>query len=179
MLDVEYSSYFNPTGHCVEKDLEWKFIKVKHGHLKNEKVHEVSKILLHPKFARPKIPHMQYDIAILKLEAPVQTTNFFLCLPSNNQDQYVGQNVAAMGWGLTSLDHIAPSKVMKAASYTVMDNPSCRKAFENRSNEFHKAKDPLAPYVFFYLHPYVICAMSNKPKSSACMGDSGGRFFNN
>jgi hypothetical protein len=84
-----------------------------------------------------------------------------------------------MGWGLTSLDHIAPSKVMKAASYTVMDNPSCRKAFENRSNEFHKAKDPLAPYVFFYLHPYVICAMSNKPKSSACMGDSGGRFFNN
>jgi len=158
--------------------LEWKFIEVKHGNLKNEKIHKVSKTILHPKYARPKIPHVQYDIAILKLETPVQTTNFFLCLPSNNQDQYVGQNVTAMGWGLTAPDEgLALSKVMKATSYTVMENPLCRKAFEIRYNEVKQQKDPLAPYFYFNLHPYVICAMSNKPKSMACFGDSGGRFF--
>jgi hypothetical protein len=43
-----------------------------------------------------------YDIAILKLASPVERSNGFVCLPTNDLDQFVGADVTASGWGTTS-----------------------------------------------------------------------------
>jgi hypothetical protein len=52
-----------------------------------------------------------YDIAILKLASPVEMSYGFVCLPTNKIDQFVGANVTASGWGLTSADATETSKV--------------------------------------------------------------------
>ena len=87
---------------------------------------KVSKAIIHPKYKNPELGPVHYDIAILKLASPIQTTKFFVCLPKNNQDQYVGQNVTAIGWGLTSSEATETSEFLMAASFTVMHNERCR-----------------------------------------------------
>jgi hypothetical protein len=143
---------------------------------KGENVCKVSKAILHPKYKHPYWPPVQYDIAILKLASPIQTTKFFACLPRNNQDQYVGQNVTAMGWGLTSIETGKTSEFLMAASFTVLDNNRCREAFEKRFNDNIARENPKPPYYYFPMYPFIICA--EHPKVAACFADSGGWFLN-
>ena len=130
------------TGHCVsEEEAPWNYIEVVQYNEKRENTFKVSKAILHPLYSHPKMPPVQYDIAILKLATPVQTTNFFVCLPNNNLDQFVGQNVTAMGWGVTEINLHGPSStsnVLKAASFTIMNNPKCREAYEKHYNDLEK-----------------------------------------
>jgi hypothetical protein len=56
------------------------------------------------------IPHI-FDIAILKLANPIRTSNVFVCLPTNDLDQFAGTNATASGWGLTSETSNEMSKV--------------------------------------------------------------------
>jgi hypothetical protein len=86
--------------------IPWKYITVIH----KENTLEVSKAIPHPKY-NFAIPPIEYDIAILKLAAPVTTTNFFVCLPSNDLDQFLGVKVTASGWGKTSAKETEASKV--------------------------------------------------------------------
>ena len=172
--------YSGVTGHCVSKDeAPWNYMEVVQYNEKKQNTFKVSKAILHPLYSHPKIPPVQYDIAILKLATPVQTTNFFVCLPHNNLDQFVGQNVTGMGWGVTEINLHGPtstSNVLKAASFTIMNNPKCREAFEKRYNEIKKERDPHAPHVNFKMYPFIICAETNKPNTSTCYADSGGMY---
>jgi hypothetical protein len=68
---------------------------------------------LHCFNARSALIPVLYDIAILKLASPIQMSNGFVCLPINKIDQFVGANVTASGWGLTSADDTEPSKVIR------------------------------------------------------------------
>ncbi len=68
---------------------------------------------LHCFNARSALIPVLYDIAILKLASPVQMSNGFVCLPTDKFNQFVGANVTASGWGLTSADDTEPSKVIR------------------------------------------------------------------
>ena len=154
-------------------------MKVVQQEHKKESEYKVSNVILHPKYDSPKKPPAQYDIAILKLAAPVHFSNFFVCLPRNNKDQLVGQNVTAIGWGRTKFDSTSVSKVLRAASFSVMENYECREIFEKRLNEIAKKKDPNATHIDYNLHPYILCADPRNTNYSTCNGDSGGKFYKN
>ena len=139
-----------------------------------ENIIKVSNAILHPKYKHPEWPPIQYDIAILQLASPIQTTKFFICLPKNNQDQYVGQNVTAIGWGLTSSEATETSEFLMAASFTVMHNERCREAFEKRFNQKMKEMNPNSTFYYYPMYPFIICA--EHLYRAACIGDSGGRF---
>ncbi len=169
---------FGSIGHCVENSsFPWNYVEVVHQDNKMENILNVSKVILHPLYESPKLQPVNYDIAILKLAAPIQTTKFFVCLPRNNQDQYVGQNITAIGWGITSYDTKVASKVLKATSFTVIHNFKCREAIEKHMNKIWKHIKPNnATHLYFKMFPFIICGESANIKSSTCAGDSGGRF---
>ena len=72
---------------------------------------EVSKVTVHPKCAPSIMIPTIFDVAILKLANPTRTSNVFVCLPTNDLDQFVGANATASGWGLTSATANETSKV--------------------------------------------------------------------
>jgi hypothetical protein len=86
--------------------LPWKYVRVVH---KNHTL-EVSDVLTHPNYDLYVLP-LRYDIAILKLATPVTTTKFFVCLPSNDLDQFIGVKMTASGWGKTASEDKHGSKV--------------------------------------------------------------------
>ncbi len=86
---------------------EWIHLKVVHREIYSE----VSKVIVHPKYAMSMmIPHI-FDVALLKLANPIRTSNVFVCLPNNDLDQFVGAIATASGWGLTSAISNETSKV--------------------------------------------------------------------
>ena len=66
---------------------------------------EVSELIFHPKFNKTIGPK-PYDIAILRLAAPIKAAHFFLCLPPNDLDQFIGIKGTVSGWGYTSGDKV-------------------------------------------------------------------------
>lgn len=150
---------------------------------KKDKTYKISKVIIHPKFDMktfsPNLPTLSlYDFAILRLDTPAQSNKFFPCLPKHNTDMHVGANGTASGWGQAEMMKKQPSKVLKSAQVTVISNMQCAKSLL----ESYGMKIPLItlkPLIDGGYFNFLICADGKKTKSTACYGDSGGRFLKN
>ena len=98
-----------PSGHCFESEPEPKWIYVKVTHKEN--ILDVSKVIHHPLFNGTVMTPYPYDIAILKLATPIKTTHFFVCLPTNDLDLFMGITATTSGWGITRPEEEVPSNV--------------------------------------------------------------------
>jgi len=100
------------------------------------------------------------DIAILKLDRDADLDDYAVipaCLPSNENELYVGRTAKASGWGRISLRG-STSDVLKETDVTILaqSDQKCKWSGE-------KARDK---------PPTQMCAYRNK--TSTCFGDSGG-----
>jgi secreted trypsin-like serine protease len=174
-------SFVLTAAHCVTppKNTQWKYIEVLlHDPIsKKDTIYKVLNYIIHPKYSSYALPLLD-DLALLKLEAPVQNGNNFACLPNNDEDRFVGANVTVTGWGSTkSFDPVfekpTPSKVLKSAFFIVIPNSVCSEIFDRKINELVQQIIPGAHIPLTVPHQ-IICADGQSTNSIACKGDSGG-----
>ena len=180
-------NYVLTAAHCVRPliIIEWKSISVLlyDPISKKNSSFEVQKYIVHPEFGKTmKIPVVN-DIALLKLKVPVQNAKNFACLPKNDEDQFVGANATATGWGVTEVIgdepdfKPSPSNVLKSAFLKVIPNSDCSKVFEKFFNEELQKLMPGSPHVSITVTPNTICADGQSSNSKPCKGDSGGKLL--
>ena len=172
-------SFVLTAAHCVyiQGKTKWKYIKVlQHDPIsKKDYFFDVQNIIAHPQFAENG-PVLINDIALLKLKVPVINAKNFACLPTNDNDEFVGANATATGWGLTEVItdmNQKPTKVLKSATLKVLSNPVCTDVFDKLINE---KMHPDAPHVFVKITHATICADGQIFNSQTCRGDSGGKY---
>jgi secreted trypsin-like serine protease len=135
---------------------------------KTDSTFEVSDVIPHPHFNSEAKTH---DFAILKLALPIN--NFFVCLPSDDQDQLVGANITISGWGKTSPNASVLSRVLKSAFVTGISNSDCSEIYAKTVNETEKTEKNETNHPL-PLDPTIICVDGQLTQSSSCSGDSGG-----
>ena len=175
-------SFVLTAAHCLtlNKNTEWKNMEVSlHDPVtKKDTIFKVLNSIAHPNYGSgSKLPEIN-DLALLKLEAPVQNGNNFACLPNNDQDLFVGANVTITGWGLTEViveNAVEPkiSDVLKSAFFIVIPNSVCSEIFDRKINELVQQIIPGAHIPITVPHK-IICADGQSTNSIACKGDSGG-----
>jgi len=126
----------------------------------NRQVFKVKRFIKRQDFIRKTL---QNDIAILELSKDIKFSNAVLpvCLPTNQEEEYVGQSATITGWGATIAYEDKPPKnqafsdILKETSVTVLN-----------STDVNCARDSLNDSVT------KLCAY--KEGTDACQGDSGG-----
>ena len=104
--------------------------------------------MLHPKYNHKK--SKRHDLALLKMDAPVNTSVYVpICLPGLDT-KYIGTEVWVLGWGHTQ-EGGAVSDTLQELKMTVVEDHVC-------SNHFPGEE---------------LCAGGDRGKDS-CQGDSGG-----
>jgi secreted trypsin-like serine protease len=179
-------SFVLTAAHCVipPDNVEWKYMEVLlHDPIaKKDTILKVLNSIAHPNYGGGfKIP-LTDDIALLKLEAPVQHGNNFACLPNNDENLFVGANVTITGWGLTEVivenaEKPKPSEVLKSAFFIVIPNSLCTDIVDKKINELIQQKFPGAPHQPVKIPDEIICADGQSTNSIACKGDSGGFIY--
>lgn len=100
-----------------------------------------------------RIPHPQYkvsslyhDIALIKLEKPVEITQFArpACLYSNREIQ--AKKAIAIGWGLTSIGGPS-SDVLLKVTLDLFDHSTCNKTYKKQISR--KLKDGIIDDIHF------------------------------
>jgi len=168
-------NYVLTAAHCVENNIKMKVV-IQQPLLKKNATYDVSDVITHPKFGR-QTSLIIYDFAILKLKVPVNETNFFVCLPSNDLDQFVGANLTISGWGRINPEIDTHFDVLKSGYITAMLNFDCSKIYKKLLNRLIQEKYPGHFKVIVPIPQTIICVDGHLTKSTPCMGDSGGRFY--
>ncbi len=172
-------NYVLTAAHCInKKTTHWKRVEVQQfDPLSKEYITlEVSDVIPHPEYGKP--PRMsKCDLAILKLKVPVSNTNFFICLPANDRNQFIGANVTISGWGSTTFENQESPKELMSAFLMGISNTECSQRFERIENNILQAEKPGAPYQYIPVPPSVLCLVGDLSNSSGCFGDSGGKFL--
>ena len=140
---------------------------------KRENTFKVTNILRHPRYGSNG-QFMSHDFALLRLKVPVTSTNFFVCLPNDDQDQFVGANLTISGWGITKFQSRNVSKVLKAAFVIGISNFDCLKIAEEQKNKARQKLNQGSSDISIEPHTTVLCVDGHLSKSSPCNGDSGG-----
>jgi hypothetical protein len=164
-------NYVLTATHCIDDYVEvQKFDPVSKEYI----TLEVSEVIPHPNFELTSIMAFQ-DFAIVKLKVPVSDTNFFICLPTDDENQFIDANVTISGWGRTAFENESGSKELMSAFLLGISNSECSKRFEYIYNNKVQIEQPGAPYEYLPLPPSVFCLVGDMSNSSGCTGDSGGR----
>ncbi|GAB6026967.1 hypothetical protein CHUAL_013636 [Chamberlinius hualienensis] len=116
----------------------------------------VSDVIVHAKF---KLPTYYNDIALLKLNRPVNYTDYIrpLCLPDEANDpigDLMGQFATVVGWGTTSFGGRG-SGVLRYAEVPIWDNSDCDNVYTQSIEKIY------------------LCAGYPDGGKDACQGDSG------
>jgi len=116
---------------------------------------EIAELLLHPKWDTKTLA---YDIALLKLENPVEFTDHIspICLPTTQGEKLPepGTTVFMTGWGLTEKGR--DSQTLKQASSVLKSDEECKKGNSQFNSDM------------------MLCEGSKRRDQSTCIGDSGG-----
>ncbi|XP_074658392.1 uncharacterized protein LOC141911294 [Tubulanus polymorphus] len=145
---------------------------VQHG---TEYEARVTEIVIHPKFD----PEGSYDIALLKLQAPVATTDYItsICLPDNNEIFADGTECYVSGWGqLNETARWNDPANAQHAPVLLMDYKTCHSMIQ----VYLVLADDTSEYVSESMRAdsmvteNEICAYHPNTPSGACYGDSGG-----
>ena len=123
-------------------------------------VRRLSKVITHDRFDRSTY---EYDIALLKMEKPIiyQHNAIPICLPQDNDDDFVGTSAFVTGWGRISR-HGQPSNILQEVELPIISNEECMSMYQL------SGKYEWIPKSIF------ICCGTSKGGKDACDGDSGG-----
>jgi len=167
-------NYVLTAAHCVENSTKLTVVQQEPLLKKNTK-YEVASVLSHPKFGEDVI-YTIYDFAILKLKNSVKKPNFFVCLPNNNVDQFVGADLTISGWGRTNPKIGSKFDVLKSGYLTAMANSDCTERYGVLYNRLIQEEFPGHEKVILPVPQTIICVDGHLTKSSPCSGDSGGKL---
>jgi len=135
--------------------------------LKPESLRNVSKIFFHPQYRRDHYG-TRYDVAVLKLDKPVQYADHIvpICLPVKNDFVSEGTEAMVSGWGRRDPNiPKSSSNILQAVDVNVIGTDQCQRWHRNWHGN-SKIQPP------FTLYDDRICA--GQGKEGACRGDSGG-----
>ncbi|XP_053604787.1 serine proteinase stubble isoform X1 [Plodia interpunctella] len=152
-------------GHCVD-DLLTAQIRIRVGEYDFSSVSEqypyvergVARKAVHPKY---NFFTYEYDLALVKLEAPVQFAPHIspICLPASD-DLLVGENATVTGWGRLSEGGVLPS-ILQEVQVPIVSNERCKSMF------LRAGRHEFIPDIF-------LCAGHERGGHDSCQGDSGG-----
>ncbi|XP_006882344.1 PREDICTED: plasma kallikrein [Elephantulus edwardii] len=116
---------------------------------------QIKEIIIHPQY---KISEAGHDIALLKLETPLNFTEFQkpICLPSKDDTNTIYTNCWITGWGYTKEKGEIQS-ILQKANIPLVTNQECQ-----------------ARYRDYDITKQMICAGYKEGGRDACKGDSGG-----
>lgn len=165
--------YVATAAHCVHQaKLSQITVHLGEFDTKNtKKVHEplgsesfrVEHITLHPDFRYMLTQPDRFDVAVLKLDHPVEYQDNILpiCLPTQDYD-LVGKVGVVAGWGKTDNSFgKTGTNILHKVLVPIIENPRCR--------SWHRDKA-----IQVQLHEEMFCAGHKVGKQDACLGDSGG-----
>jgi len=157
---VEASDIVLTAGHCITNLDKPDWIVVANLHWQSYQYtaekRNVTKVKRHEKY----VNFLTYDIALLKLDKPINFTDTIrpVCLPKQGEAVPVGKQCVAAGWGRTNKynETYAVSDVLQQLDAQVHTQKECE---EMKGSDF---KGDVA-----------ICAGPLDGKASTCNGDSG------
>nr|XP_019591746.1 PREDICTED: plasma kallikrein isoform X2 [Rhinolophus sinicus] len=116
---------------------------------------KIKEIIIHQNY---NISETAHDIALIKLEAPLNYTEFQkpICLPSKDDTNAIYTNCWVTGWGYTK-ERGEIENTLQKANIPLVTNEECQKRY--RGYEITKQ---------------MICAGYKEGGKDACKGDSGG-----
>jgi len=123
----------------------------------------VDHITLHPDFRYMLTQPDRFDIAVLKLDRPVEYQDNIIpiCLPTA-ENELVGKIGVVAGWGKTDNSFgKTGTNILNKVLVPIIENERCR--------AWHRDKA-----IAVQLHEEMFCAGHKKGKHDACLGDSGG-----
>ncbi|XP_013193920.2 transmembrane protease serine 9 [Amyelois transitella] len=153
--------YVLTAAHCV-KGFMWFMIKVTFGEHNrcNSTIRPETRFALRAIANKFTLSNFDNDIALLRLNERVPISDAIkpICLPSNNQDLYVGVKALAAGWG-TLTEEGKPACTLQEVEVPVMSNQQCRNT----------------KYTANMITDNMLCAgYPDTGKKDSCQGDSGG-----
>ncbi|KAM5234724.1 LOW QUALITY PROTEIN: granzyme M [Hipposideros larvatus] len=142
--------------HCVTQPTKLRLVLGLHA-LREPGLALVSAAVLHPEFKKP--PHLEHDLALLKLDRKVRRSRTIrpLALPPGRQKVVAGTLCSVVGWGLTQQDGQL-ARVLRELEMHVLDARMC-----NNSRFWHGD-----------ITPYMLCLEATSRNRAPCKGDSGG-----
>ncbi|XP_055272418.1 plasma kallikrein isoform X3 [Moschus berezovskii] len=116
---------------------------------------QIKEIIVHPNY---KISEGSHDIALIKLEAPLNFTDLqkAICLPSKDDPKPVYTDCWITGWGFTEEKGKIKNTLQKA-NIPLISNEECQKSYRD-----------------YTITKQMICAGYKEGGKDACKGDSGG-----
>jgi len=107
-----------------------------------------------------KAEYKYYDIAVMKLDKPVNFTDTVrpVCLPEQDADVPVGKFCMSVGWGTTQTGQLG--EALQQLITPVHDPETCEKIWKN--------------YGAYYDEKMMVCAGPMNGLAGICGGDSGG-----
>ncbi|XP_039738630.1 plasma kallikrein isoform X2 [Pteropus medius] len=116
---------------------------------------QIKEIIIHPNY---NISESTHDIALIKLEAPLNYTEFQkpICLPSKDDTNTIYSNCWITGWGFTK-ERGEIQNILQKANIPLVTNEECQKRYRN-----------------YEITKQMICAGYKEGGKDACKGDSGG-----
>jgi secreted trypsin-like serine protease len=158
--------------HCVKDNPTPSRYTVKLGvfsHHKNdepgEQIRKVVEVQIHPKYVNALPSKLVYDIALLKLEKPVQFTDHIspVCLPTEQDEEVpaAGTAIIETGWGDTEEGGDTSEKLQQVTD-SISSFQKCKEIYGKLSKPF-----TLDPKVHF-------CNGLGDDGKGSCQGDSGG-----
>nr|XP_045371424.1 plasma kallikrein isoform X2 [Camelus bactrianus] len=116
---------------------------------------QIKEIIIHHNY---KISEGSHDIALIKLETPLNYTDFQkpVCLPSKDDTNTIYTNCWVTGWGFTEEKGKIQDTLQKA-NIPLVSNEECQKSYKE-----------------YKITKQMICAGYKEGGKDACKGDSGG-----
>ncbi|XP_015999395.2 plasma kallikrein isoform X1 [Rousettus aegyptiacus] len=116
---------------------------------------QIKEIIIHQNY---NISETTHDIALIKLEAPLNYTEFQkpICLPSKDDTNTIYNNCWITGWGFTK-EKGEIQNILQKANIPLVTNEECQKR-----------------YGYYEITKQMICAGYKEGGKDACKGDSGG-----
>jgi len=154
--------------HCIDFGTPESSIKVRLGEHNIRTSSEsqllklgIEKIVYHPNFDWETY---NYDLALLKLEAPVNFNAYPhirpICLPESTNNNYAGYDAIATGWGRLGLNDVF-SNVLRDVTVKVITNAECK----------------ATSYADEKIFDSMLCAGVPNGGKDSCSGDSGGALM--
>ncbi|XP_044742258.1 trypsin-1-like [Chrysoperla carnea] len=127
----------------------------------NGNVHRVKRIYVHEKYSSSTL---DFDVAILELETPLQFSNTIKSLSLPGKDEFLEENetVLISGWG-TLEEGGQLATVLQAVEIPVVNQNVCQQLYSN----------------FLDVTPRMLCAGYIEGGKDHCNGDSGGPVVSN
>ncbi|XP_046274925.1 plasma kallikrein isoform X4 [Marmota monax] len=115
----------------------------------------IKEIIIHQKY---KISEAGHDIALIKLQAPLNYTEFQkpVCLPSKNDANTIYTNCWVTGWGFDK-EKGKIQNILQKANIPLVTNEECQKRYRD-----------------YVITKQMVCAGYKEGGKDACKGDSGG-----